>query len=246
MRCKGSRRAALRLARHASPALISAWDEKAECLVGSEAPYPKECRTWMRPGKLGNSTVATKTASAASCEPRAAQQGREVLMPPGVPDPGVRDRITGDIGTTKPRCCKQLGDPSPWGEAHGVMTATRRCDNVRRMHPGPQIAGLFRAIWSCALLVTWSTQPLHIFDRTGTEGDGPSQPGGDDPTHVTASSQRASQAGPAHSQPLSGAGTDKTASHAVRLASVNVTSLRGCWDLIASLPFDLLAMQEHH
>ena len=34
MRCKGSRRAALRLARHATPAMISARDEKAECPVG--------------------------------------------------------------------------------------------------------------------------------------------------------------------------------------------------------------------
>ena len=66
MRCKGSRRAALRLARHATPAMISARDEKAECPVGSEAPYPKECRTRMRPGNWGNSTNDTKTASATS------------------------------------------------------------------------------------------------------------------------------------------------------------------------------------
>ena len=32
----------------------------------------------------------------------------------------------------------------------------------------------------------------------------------------------------------------------VQLASANVTSLQGIWDLLVELPFDVLAMQELH
>ena len=66
------------------------------------------------------------------------------------------------------------------------------------------------------LVVSWSTQPLHVFDCTGAEGDGPTP----------------------H------AGNPERAPSTLRLASANVTSLAAVWNLLPDQPFDLLALQE--
>ena len=70
------------------------------------------------------------------------------------------------------------------------------------------------------LAVTWCTRALSTFDPTSTKGEGPD-------TDTTATTRAASGS-------------------MMQLASANVTSLHGIWDLLLEMPFDLLAMQELH
>ena len=103
----------------------------------------------------------------------------------------------------------------------GYFEANHDHHNGRRIgeaaHPGPPPR--WRPLLLClSLVISWSTQPLNIFDHTGLEGDGP-----------TPTTDALAKARPA-----------------LRLASANVTSLAAVWELIPDLQFDLLALQTTH
>ena len=81
---------------------------------------------------------------------------------------------------------------------------------------------LIRIVSGILLLV----QALSVFDPTSTKGDGP----GNQWAHTPKGS-------------MCQAPKDRPT---VQVASANITSLQGVWDLITELPFDVLAMQEMH
>ena len=119
-----------------------------------------------------------------------------------------------------------------------MSAAHRSATDGKRLRPGQSIgdapntgtwvARPLRAFCLLGLVVSWSAQPLCVFDPTSTEGDGPEK-------HI-----QASPGGPL------GGGQALKDRPTVQIASANVTSLQGVWDLITELPLDLLAMQELH
>ena len=76
------------------------------------------------------------------------------------------------------------------------------------------------------LLVSWSAHPLCNHAPSDKVGDGPSSP---------------TSTGTPRAHSVSQGPPNRTT---VRVASANVTSLRGSWDLITTMHFDLLALQE--
>ena len=105
-------------------------------------------------------------------------------------------------------------------DAHrGVSTGESHHPVSRHLRDAKRALWGRTPLWAWGTLITWSTLALSAFDPTGWAGDGPEQP---------------------HVPPALGA------HNTARLASANVTSLQGVWDLIVDMPFDVLALQEMH